>query len=365
MNDPAATPPVPGGTDESGLVAPHGGQDQDWAALARHLDDHGFDFDREENPPRQFSKGYGNLNYLVHVNGTAMVLRRPPLGPIPPGANDMGRESRILSRLWHAFPLAPRCHHFCADESVLGAPFFLMDYRPGLVIGAESPAHLTPEDKAGIGQSLIRVLVALHAVDPASVALETLGRPEGFLERTVAGWRKRAGLSWEENPPPLLAELGDWLDRNQPASGTVTLLHNDYKLDNMILSPETLEPAALLDWDMGTRGDPLLDLAVSLSYWTEAGDPDVMHRLRQMPTAEQGYPTRADAVDGYAAWSGRDLSDFLFYRVLGQFRLAVVFAQLHRRWRAGGTQDPAFEAFGQLADDLLEYTKAIQGGEIF
>ena len=352
-------------TEPSYLVSGGAGQGQDWESLARYLKGRGFDLDLSESPPRQFAKGYGNLNYLIHVGGEAMVLRRPPLGPIPPGANDMGRESRILTGLWQAFPLAPRCHLFCDDPAILGAPFFLMDYRPGIVIGAETPAQVSNGRKADIGRSLMTVLSDLHAVDTAAVGLETLGRPDGFLERTVGGWRKRAAIAWEENTPPLVQELGGWLADHRPGAGETALIHNDYKLDNLILSPETLDPVALLDWDMGTRGDPLLDLAVCLSYWTEAGDPDVMHRLRQMPTAEPGYPTRADAVALYAERSGRDVSDFLFYRVLGQFRLAVVFAQLHRRWREGGTQDPAFEAFGRLAGDLLSYTKSIQDGEVF
>ena len=338
-------------------------QDQDWGALARHLAAHDLELNLEENPPRQFAKGYGNLNFLVHVDGTPMVLRRPPLGPIPPGANDMARESRILSRLWRAFPLAPRCHHFCEDAAVLGAPFFLMDYRPGLVIGAASPESLSAPVKTRIGADLMRVLAGLHAVDPAAVGLETLGRPEGFLERTVAGWLKRAALAWDD-APPLIAELGAWLQTHRPGEGAVALIHNDYKLDNLILHPKSMEPAAVLDWDMGTRGDPLLDLAVTMSYWTEAGDPDVMHRLKQMPTGEEGYPSRSEALTLYARETGRDLSDFLFYRVLGQFRLAVVFAQLHRRWREGGTEDPAFERFGDLARDLLVFTHAIAGGEV-
>ncbi len=336
---------------------------QDWRALARHLAARGFDLDLSENPPRQFAKGYGNLNFLVHANGAPMVLRRPPLGPIPPGANDMARESRILTTLWQSFPLAPRCHLFCDDPAVLGAPFFLMDYRAGAVIGASSPPDLKAADKQRIGHALVGVLARFHAVDPAAVGLDTLGRPQGFLERTVNGWMKRAHLAWDEAPPALASDLNAWLQSNRPGDGAVTLLHNDYKLDNLIFDPADWEPAAVLDWDMGTRGDPLLDLAVMLSYWTEPSDPDVMHRLRQMPTGEAGYPSRSDALALYAAETGRDLSDFRFYRAFGQFRLAVVFAQLHRRWRSGGTQDPAFATFGRLAEDLLDFTWSIARGE--
>jgi aminoglycoside phosphotransferase (APT) family kinase protein len=298
------------------------------------------------------------------LDGQPVVLRRPPLGPIPPGANDMGRESRILLRLWRAFPLAPRCLHYCADASILGAPFLIMQYRPGLAIGGTMPEPFRGDREAGakIGGMLVAELARLHAVEPAAVGLEDLGRPEGFLARTAAGWAKRAGLAWESEPPRVLKELLAWLGANEPPGQAPTLLHNDFKLDNFVLSPETLEPVALLDWDMGTRGDPLMDLAVLLSYWTEAGDPEAMHELGQMPTADAGFPTRAEIAEAYARRTGRDLSDFLYYRVIAALRLAVVFMQLNRRYREGGSDDPRFAGFGKLADGLLEFAQAISVG---
>jgi aminoglycoside phosphotransferase (APT) family kinase protein len=336
---------------------------QAWDRLQVHLADHGFALDLE-CPPRQFASGFGNLNYLLHVDERPVVLRRPPLGPIPPGANDMGRESRILFRLWRAFPLAPRCLHYCADESILGAPFLLMEYRPGLVIGSRMPEAFRGLRHAGsrIGDMLVEELTRLHAVDPDAVGLGDLGRPEAFLARTTAGWAKRAGLAWEGEPPLALAELLAWLAANAPPEQAPVLLHNDFKLDNFVLNPETLEPLALLDWDMGTRGDPLMDLAVLLSYWTEAGDPEAMHDLQQMPTADRGFPTRGEMAAAYAHKTGRDLSDFQFYRVIAVLRLAVVFMQLNRRYREGGSQDPRFAGFGKLAEGLLEFALAISTG---
>lgn len=337
-------------------------QAQDWQELAAYLAKAGMRLDQESNPPRQFASGFGNLNYLIHVDGQPMVLRRPPLGPIPPGANDMGRESRILTGLWKEFPLAPRCRLSCADTGVLGAPFFIMDYREGRVIGGEAPADIASADRRRIGLRLMDDLAGLHAVDPAKVGLEALGRPDGFLSRTVEGWSKRAHLAWGEDVPGLVDELCDWMRARVPERHAVSLIHNDYKLDNVILDRDSLNPVAVLDWDMGTRGDPLFDLAVTLAYWTEADDPEVMHRLNQMPTAAPGFPTRTQAMEAYARASGRDLTDFAFHRVLGQFRLAVVFAQLHRRWREGGTKDPKFAEFGSLADDLLIFSHDIAMG---
>ena len=336
---------------------------QAWDRLGPHLAEHGFELD-PECTPRQFASGFGNLNYLIRMDGQPVVLRRPPLGPIPPGANDMGRESRILLRLWRAYPLAPRCLHYCADESVLGAPFLIMQYRPGVVIGGQMPETLRGDSGVGrkIGDMLVTELARLHAVDPASVGLGDLGRPEGFLARTTAGWAKRAGLAWQSEPPPALRELLDWLVANEPPGRPPTLLHNDFKLDNFVLNPDTLEPVALLDWDMGTRGDPLMDLAVLLSYWTEAGDPEAMHDLQQMPTADHGFPTRSEMADAYARRTGCDMSDFLFYRVIAVLRLAVVFMQLNRRYREGGTDDPRFAGFADLAEGLLEFAHSICSG---
>jgi aminoglycoside phosphotransferase (APT) family kinase protein len=336
---------------------------QRWDRLESHLAAAGLSFDPAVRP-RQFASGFGNLNYLLEVEGRPVVLRRPPPGPIPPGANDMGRESRILSRLWEAFPLAPRCLHYCSDDSVLGAPFFLMEYRPGLVIGGRMPDALAGKAGIGakIGDMLVEQLAELHAVDPASVGLGDLGRPEGFLARTAEGWARRADLAWEGGPPSALRDVLSWLRANPVPGQTPVLLHNDFKLDNFVLDPDTLEPVALLDWDMGTRGDPLVDLAVLLSYWTEAGDPEAMHDLGQMPTAGYGFPMRLEVVEAYARLTGRDVSDFLFYRVVAVLRVAVVFMQLNRRYREGGTRDPRFEAFGRLANGLLDFAHAIVTG---
>ncbi|MEK9722328.1 MAG: phosphotransferase family protein [Rhodospirillaceae bacterium] len=338
---------------------------QDWARLGAHLAAHGMALDAEP-APRQFSSGFGNLNYLISVDGQPRVLRRPPMGPIQPGANDMGRESRILLRLWKAFPLAPRCHHFCDDVDVLGAPFFIMEYRPGLVIGGAMPDGLPADAGAGLGRMLAKQLAAFHAVDPAAVDLDSLGRPEGFLARTMGGWIKRAQAAWEgDDAPAGLAWLADWLAARQVADIAPTLLHNDFKLDNVILDPGTLDPIAIIDWDMGTRGDPRWDLAAMLGYWTEAGDPDVMLELDQMPTAGHSFPTREAVADLYAAFSGRDLGDFPFIRVLAVFRAAVIFRQLYVRYIGGGTDDPRFARFGASADGLVDFAVDVANEKYF
>ena len=339
-------------------------QPQDWERLAAYLERHGHTL---SGTPRQFAGGFGNLNYLLELDGKPAVLRRPPLGPIPPGGNDMQRESRILSTLPKAFPLAPRALVFCEEPEVLGAPFFIMEYRAGIVIGAEMPEPLRGDVAAGakLGGMLPRILADLHRVDPAAVGLGELGRPEGFLARTVAGWLKRAELAYEGEPPPVLAELGRWLDARLVPDRAPTLIHNDFKLDNVIVDPKTLAPVAVLDWDMGTRGDPLYDLAVLLSYWTEAGDPPAMHLMRQMPTAGRGFASRAEAAETYGRITGFDVSDLAFHRVLAILRTAVVFKQLHRRWLTGGTTDAKFSGLGEVADGLVALAHDVAQGRAF
>jgi aminoglycoside phosphotransferase (APT) family kinase protein len=332
---------------------------QDWPALARYLADHGHAFDSGVPPP-QFAGGFGNLNYLLTIDGGPWVLRRPPLGPIPPGANDMGREFRVLSALAPAFALAPRALLFCADTAILGAPFLILEYRPGSIIREALPPGVDSQ-VAGpkLSEMLVDVLAHLHAIDPAAVGLGDFGKPEGFLQRAVDGWAKRCALAGDGTVSPAAAEIMAWLRAAAIPRGGVTLLHNDFKLDNMILDPATLNPRAVVDWDMSTRGDALFDLATLLSYWTEAGDPPSMHDIRQMPTAMPGFYNRAQMVAAYAARTGRDVSEFRFYRILAMFKLAVVYLQLGAQWRRGATNDPRFERFTKLGADLLEFTHDI------
>lgn len=329
-----------------------------WAKLNAHLTQIGLDFDMSLSP-RRFSNGFGNLNFLIRMNGALAVLRRPPFGSIPPGANDMAREFRIISGLNRAFPLAPKALHFCDDPQVLGVPFFIMEFRPGTVIGADLPeeiiANWDEEEPIGVilSRHLVGILADLHALDPSHVNLDKLGKPEGFIRRTLGGWTKRAGLAWDRKPPVALAEIVGWLERYAPVDSKSTLIHNDFKLDNVILDSASLSPVAVIDWDMGTQGSPLYDLAVLLSYWTERSDPPVMHELRQMPSASHGFPTREQVVNDYSRLTDTPMTDLVFFRVLATLRIAVVFKQLHRRFLTGDTNNHRFSTFGDLADNLL------------
>ena len=336
---------------------------QDWPRLAEHLESQGYRLSLD-TAPRQFSSGFANFNYLLEVDGAPCVLRRPPPGPLPPGAHDMVREYRVLSRLWREYPLAPRAFHLCEDVSVLGAPFFLMEYRPGVVIGAELPPSVAarPALAAGIAGDLVDALTRLHRVDPAAVDLDTLGRPDGFLARQVAGWSKRAHFAYDEQPGDRVRRIVAWLEDHVEPERAVSLVHNDFKLDNVILDVERFTPVAVVDWDMCTRGCPLYDLAILLSYWTEPDDHPVMHALRQMPSAAPGFPGRAEVLDAYVRASGIDAGDFRFYRALSVFRLAIVLRQLFNLYRRGVRKSPEFARFEHVADGLLDFAFDIVDG---
>jgi aminoglycoside phosphotransferase (APT) family kinase protein len=342
---------------------------QDWRALATYLAARGMRL-ADDPPPCQFAGGLANLNYLLWLDGKPVVLRRPPLGRLPPGAYDMAREFRILSRLNDAFPLAPRGLHLCQDTTVIGAPFQITEYRRGLAVRGVLPGSLAEIPRIGerLADILIDALVRLHGVGPATVGLEGLGRPEGFLQRCVEGWIKRAVLSAEGRERSachtLIADLSRWLRAQRLTDGRASLIHNDLKLDNILLNATTLEPVAVLDWDQCTRGDSLFDLATTLSYCSEATDPPVMQRLRQMPSIS-GFPSRRTLAERYAELTQRDLSDFRFYRVLAIFKLAIIFQQLHQRYREGATDDSRYADFGAITDGVLEFAQLVARGELF
>ncbi|MGE0769417.1 MAG: phosphotransferase family protein [Hyphomicrobiaceae bacterium] len=332
--------------------------------LGGYLQSVGLPLDPAE-PILQFGTGLANINYRLRAGGRMLVLRRPPDGDLPPGAHDMAREHRILSRLWRALPLAPQSVHLCEDRGVIGVNFQLIDYRPGLVIKGDDKRHFEgkPEVAARTGKMLVETLVAIHGVDADSVGLGDLGKPDGFIERARKGWMGRAErLELAPAAKMLVREISGWLERQTILARSPTLLHSDFKLDNLIVEPGALKPVAIVDWDMGTRGDPLFDVATMLSYWVQDGDPDCMHDMRQLPTASPGFPTRSEIVAEYARLTGRDVSDFPILRVLAMFKLAVVLLQLHALWKRGAAKGDDYAAFDRIATDLLAFSKDASAG---
>ena len=338
----------------------------DWARAAAWLVAQGHALTLDPLP-RQFAGGLANLNYLITLDGAPAVLRRPPLGDLPPGSHDMAREHRILSRLPDALAFVPRSLVLCTDASILGAPFQILEYRPGLVIREHVPPELRARPGLGerLSQVLLETIAAIHAADTEAVGLDDLGRPEGFLARAVAGWSKRGLAAKEAGTDALHTDIAAWLRAHLVPDGPPGLLHNDFKLNNMILNPNDLSPVAVVDWDQGTRGDPLFDFATLLSYWVHADDPQPMHDMAQMPSVEAGLCPRTEAVARYAGLTGRDVSDFLFHRVLAMYKLSVIFLQLGLRWRSGATSDPRYQPFTAIGTGILEFTHEIAQGRAF
>jgi len=348
------------------LFTPEASFALDWNAVRAHLAVHGLTLDTDP-PPRQFSGGLANVNYLIHIAGKPYVLRRPPAGELPAGAHDMAREHRILSRLADALPFVPRSLHLCEDTAIVGVKFQILEYREGIVVRATLPESLKSRPKVGarLAQVLVETLSALHAVDPASVGLDDLGRPDGFLARAVAGWRKRGAAVQYDANEILLRDLGAWLEANQVPDGAPALLHNDFKLDNMILDPADLHAVGVVDWDQGTRGDPLFDFATLLSYWTEPGDHQALFDMAQMPSVEAKFPPRTDAVKMYAVITGRDVSNFKFFRVLALYKLGVIFLQLGHRYRIGQTTDARYQHLSRIGSGILEFTNDVVADRVF
>jgi aminoglycoside phosphotransferase (APT) family kinase protein len=302
---------------------------------------------------RQFPGGHSNLTYLLEAGGREYVLRRPPLGPVAPKAHDMAREYHVLRAVHPLFPRAPRAFLLCDDASVIGATFFIMERRHGLVLRREIPDAFAGDPDFGgrVSEAFVDCLAALHAVDVSQV---TLGKPAGFLERQVSGWAERWQRAQTE-PLPRMDELIRWLTGRLPESPPPTLVHNDYKLDNLMLDaadPGRVE--AVLDWEMTTAGDPLVDLGCVLCYWPEAGDPPVRREALSEITTRPGWFTRSQIVERYARQTGRDVSSLGYYEVFGIFKVAVVLQQIYFRYRRGQTRDERFRDFDERVRGLVE-----------
>src|SRR5215210_2291460 len=331
------------------------GEDFDLAAVEQYLRSHVEEVPEGELEVSQFPSGASNLTYLLKVGDWEGVLRRPPLGPIPPKAHDMGRESGILEKLHAVYPLAPRPYLFCEDESVIGAPFYVMERRTGVVLDDFFPKGVEPDEETrrGISRTLVDTLVALHAVDVSEAGLGDLGKRDGFLQRQTEGWISR----YERAKTDEIEEVGpltEWLASDIPESPPPTVIHNDYKLNNLVLNPvDLIEVRAVLDWEMATVGDPLFDLAVSLTYWIEADDPDDLKAVMPTVTATPGFMTRKELIDRYAKGSGRDLSEMHWYVVFGYFKLAGILQQIFARWKNGQTTDERFATFGERVRTLI------------
>jgi aminoglycoside phosphotransferase (APT) family kinase protein len=295
----------------------------------------------------QFPGGHSNLTYLLRIGERELVLRRPPFGSKVKSAHDMGREHLVLSKLAPHVGWAPRPVAYCEDPAVLGAPFYLMERIRGVVLRRQLPpgVELDAAMAQRLSETLLDTLVELHALDYREIGLGDLGKPDGYVARQVHGWAKRyvdARTDDIEEMPRVAA----WLEAHMPASPPASIIHNDYKFDNVVYDSTRFQRVVgVLDWEMATVGDPLMDLGTTLCYWVEARDPDGLKNLSFGPTMVPGMATRAELAARYAARTGRDVGGIVFYYAFGLFKTAVVLQQIYFRWKQGLTKD---ERFGGL-----------------
>lgn len=294
----------------------------------------------------QFPSGFSNLTYLLKSGDKEYVLRRPPFGANIKGGHDMHREYRVLSALKGLYPRAPKAILYTDDTAIMGAEFYMMERVKGVILRGRPPKDLalTPEAMLAISKATVDNLADLHMMDLDKAGLTDFGKPEGYTERQVTGWVKRY-FNAQTDDLPEMAQVADWLGKHIPEQKYESFIHNDYKYDNLVLNPEKLdEIIAVLDWEMSTVGNPLMDLGTSLAYWAQGDDSDALKpfSLTWLP----GNLNRAEFVERYAEKTGFDLSDQVFYYVFGAFKIGVIIQQIYARYKKGLTQDPRFANLG-------------------
>jgi len=332
----------------------------DWDALDRYVrpklaDQLGNGFDPNASMTvEQFPGGHSNLTYLLRFGEYEFALRRPPFGPVPPKAHDMARECRILSAIHPVFPLAPKPYLLCEDPSVIGSTFYIMERRHGVVVRYEEPPQLAnqPEQRKRVSESVVDTLAELHLVDIEAHGLSALGKSTGFVERQVQGWTQR----WHGSKTSEQAEmnaLSQWLLERLPSDPSrPTLLHGDYKLDNIMLDEHDLSKmVAVFDWEMSAVGDPLVDLGIFLAYWVHTA-PAAQRDSLTAVTASAGWFTREEVLERYAARTAFDVSNIKFYEVFAVFKLAVVLQQIFYRYHRGQTDDTRFATLDKRVELL-------------
>lgn len=340
------------------------GEELDQQKLQDYLRDKVPGFDKEITI-KQFPGGYSNLTYFIKAGEHEYVLRRPPFGANIKSAHDMEREFTVLTKLHEAgFTKVPDAIHLCVDESVMGVKFYLMKRVKGVILRNRLPVDIKVSEESflSLSKATIDQLVKLHQIEIHSTGLDALGKPDGYVQRQVEGWIKRF-FNAQTDDIPSMKEVAEWMQKNIPISSRTSFIHNDFKYDNLVLNPNNLkEIIAILDWEMATVGDPLMDLGTTLAYWAEASDPDALKpfNLTWMP----GNFTRNEVVEYYQQQSGSSIDNIVFYYAFGAFKVGVICQQIYHRYKQGLTNDPRFasliyviRACGENARRAIETNK--------
>ena len=319
----------------------------------------------------QFTRGASNLTYRLSYGGHDLVLRRPPAGTKAASAHDMGREVHVINHVRDQFPYVPRIDAYCTDDSVIGSPFYVMEYLDGTILRPEAADALTSDQARDVGRVYVDRWADLHSVDVDRAGLSDWGKGPGYVDRQVSGWSERYRKARTPDVPDG-ENVMNWLADNRPSDVAACVIHGDWRLDNMIMDTHSLEPGnqptiiGVLDWEMATIGDPLMDVGAALAYWIDSTDIDIdpaFAALKRQPSDLPGMPTRESIVEQYSARMGFTTAHWAFYETYGLFRLAVILQQIWARFVAGQTTNPAFAPFGQAVQVLLDRAaRARQGG---
>jgi aminoglycoside phosphotransferase (APT) family kinase protein len=304
----------------------------------------------------QFRSGASNLTYLLKYPSRELVLRRPPVGTKAVSAHDMKREFLIQSRLKPVYELVPTVIALCEDHSILGSDFYVMERIPGEIFRRDVPETLSPEDISVMANSLVAGLAQLHSVDAG--VLQELNKGSGYVQRQVEGWSKRYRNALTDDVPDG-EDVMNWLANNQPQDVDSCVIHGDWRIDNMVFDLKAKRLAGVLDWELATVGDPLMDLGSALAYWIDKDDEPMFASLRRQPSHLPGMPTRKEFIAKYLEISGRKCDDFTFYEVFGLFRLTVIIQQIWARYKAGQTTNPAFQGFGMGVNILINRAQGL------
>ncbi|SER86435.1 phosphotransferase family protein [Psychrobacillus sp. OK032] len=325
-------------------------------AVKKYLSENIENFPNEPLEVEQFSTGLSNLTFLIRSGNWEAVLRRPPNGPLPPKAHDMKRESDFLEKLHPYFPFVPKPYLLCQNESVIGVPFYIMERKIGVVLDETFPPNqeVSKEQLQKLSYQVVDTLAELHQVNFEEAGLSDFGYAHGFLERQVHGWIKRY-KQVETHHISYFEKVSNWLVNNIPLTSDSAIIHNDYKLNNMLLSSDLTEIKAVLDWEIATIGDPIFDLAGALAYWIQEDDPESLKESLPSITATPGFISRNEFLNQYELKTKKSVPALNFYMTLNYFKLAIALQQIYYRWKIGQSEDERFKNLDQRVTNLMKH----------